>query len=150
MVHLLSVPSSYYVSGVHLKIPLKYLPYTILSRVLGSGLDDWSYWHLLLQSLLITINYSSSQFMPAKTCSIPYWTTRFISSTVTELVLIYESATSSTNDLRITKDEWRTNTHLWINNLSLLYNFGANRIQITISNSSSYYSVLIRCCGNSC
>jgi hypothetical protein len=27
--------------------------------ITGSGLDDWGYWHLLLQSLLITINYST-------------------------------------------------------------------------------------------
>jgi hypothetical protein len=30
--------------------------------IMGSGLDDWIYWHLL-QSLLITISYSSSQLM---------------------------------------------------------------------------------------
>jgi hypothetical protein len=39
------------------------------------------------------------------------WTTSVfsssLSSTVTDLVLIHESLTSSTNDLRITKDEWR-------------------------------------------
>jgi hypothetical protein len=34
---------------------------TPLLIMTGSGLDDWNYWHLLVQSLLITINYSSSQ-----------------------------------------------------------------------------------------
>jgi hypothetical protein len=37
--------------------------------------------------------------------SIPYWPTNVFSSIVTDLVLIHELVTSSTNDVRITKDE---------------------------------------------
>jgi hypothetical protein len=50
---------------------------------------------LLLQLLLITINYNSSQSMTAKTHSTPYWTTSVFSSIVIDLVLIYELVTSS-------------------------------------------------------
>jgi hypothetical protein len=32
--------------------------------ITGSGLDDWIYWRLLLQSLLITINYSAIANLP--------------------------------------------------------------------------------------
>jgi hypothetical protein len=55
-------------------------------------------------TITITLNYN--QWL-SKTRSIPYWTTSVFSSTVTDLVLIYVSVTS-TNDLRITKVEWRT------------------------------------------
>jgi hypothetical protein len=61
---------------------------------------------LLLQLLLITITYNSSQSL-AKTFSIPSWTTRVFSSTVTDLVLIYESVTSSASVVR-----WLT-LHSW-------------------------------------
>jgi hypothetical protein len=84
------------------------IPWLIIT---GSGLDDWIYWHFLFQALLITINYNSSQSM-SKTRSIPYWTSSVFSYAVTDLVLIYESVTSSTNDLRITNTEWRL-TYEW-------------------------------------
>jgi hypothetical protein len=45
--------------------------------------------------------------MTAKTLSIPYWTTSVFSSTVTDLVLIYESVTSSASVVR-----WLT-LHSW-------------------------------------
>jgi hypothetical protein len=52
---LSSVLKSYcHVSGV---------PWRIIT---GPGLDDWIYWHLPLQSLLITITYNSSQSMTAQ------------------------------------------------------------------------------------
>jgi hypothetical protein len=41
--------------------------------LLGSGLDDWIYWHFFT----ITINYDNSQSM---TRSIPCWTTSVFSS----------------------------------------------------------------------
>jgi hypothetical protein len=51
-----------------LKSYLQY-KYCHVSRVLwwivtGSELDDWIYWHLLLQSLLFTINYSATTNPP--------------------------------------------------------------------------------------
>jgi hypothetical protein len=55
---------------------------------------------LLLQLLFITITYNRPQSM-TKPRSIPYWTTSVFSSTVTELVLIYEPVTS-TNDCILT------------------------------------------------
>jgi hypothetical protein len=48
-----------------LAVELKY--YHVLGSVTnntGSGLDDWIYWRLLLQSLLITINYSAIANLP--------------------------------------------------------------------------------------
>jgi hypothetical protein len=90
------------------------VPWLIIT---GSAFDDWIYWRLLLQSLLITITTAHNQWLP-KTRSIPYWTSVF-SSIVTGLVLIYESVTWRTkNDLRI-------NSHLPMNhddwlNLSLV------------------------------
>jgi hypothetical protein len=53
----------------------------------------------LLKFLSITINNNSSQSM-SKTRSIRYWTTSVFSSTVTDLVLIYESVTSSASLVR--------------------------------------------------
>jgi hypothetical protein len=48
-----------------------------------------------------------------KTRSIPYWTTSVFSSTVTDLVLIYESATSSASVVRwLTLHSWALN--YWI------------------------------------
>jgi hypothetical protein len=75
--------------------------------------------------------------MTDNTRSIPFWTTSVFSSIVTDLVLIYESVTSSTNDSRIIKDEWRKKNESRTNYVYLLYNFQANRIEITTSNSSS-------------
>jgi hypothetical protein len=50
-----------------------------------------------------------NQLLSNKTRSIPYWTTNVFSSTVTDLVLIYESLTS---ELRKTNAEWRL-TYEW-------------------------------------
>jgi hypothetical protein len=68
----------------------------VLSRVRGSVTYSNGFWigwldllTLLTQLLLITIAYSRWL------ASIPYWTTSVFSSTVTDLVLIYESVTSS-------------------------------------------------------
>jgi hypothetical protein len=113
-----------------------------------------------LQSLLITINYNGSLLVTA----IPYWTASVFPSTVTDLVLIYKSITSSTNDKwRITYEQLTTAFslhHDWLlfyetmmtassNYMSSLYNSGANRIEITVSNSS-HYCMLICCSRNAC
>jgi hypothetical protein len=45
---------------------------------MGSGLDDWVYWHFFT----ITTDYNSSQWL-SKTRSIPYWATSVFSYTVT-------------------------------------------------------------------
>jgi hypothetical protein len=105
--------------------------------------------------------------MTAKTRSISSWTMSVFSSTVNDLVLIYESAVSSGSVVRwLTLHSW-TLTQLnhelpsgfspgWIttatdsvNYVSSFYNSGTNWIEITMSNSSRYY-VLFRCCGNVC
>jgi hypothetical protein len=39
----------------------------VTSLWLVSGLDDWIYWRLLLQSLIITINYNNSQSVFSRT-----------------------------------------------------------------------------------
>jgi hypothetical protein len=126
----------------------------VLSRVrgpvinnTGSGLDDWIYWHLL-QSILNTINYDSSQSMTAQDSLHSLLDFSII---VTHLILMYESITSPTNDLRTTKDEWWPKNELRMNYVSPLYIFGANRIEITTSNSSSiipYTSVAVETRGN--
>jgi hypothetical protein len=50
-------------------------------------------------SITIILNYNQLQQLTIsllpRTPSIPYWTTSVFSSTVTDLVLIYESVTSS-------------------------------------------------------
>jgi hypothetical protein len=70
------------------------VPWLIIT---DSGLDVWINWHL--QSHLITINYNNStQWLP-KTRSIPCWTRSVFSSIVIDLILIYESVTSSTKNL---------------------------------------------------
>jgi hypothetical protein len=40
------------------------VPWLIIT---GSGLDDWSYWHLLLQSLLVTVSRKNSQSIFSRT-----------------------------------------------------------------------------------
>jgi hypothetical protein len=77
--------------------------------ITGSGLDDWIYWCLLSQSLLITINYKSSQSM-SKTRSLEYDHFLFF------LVFLLQWLTSFwftnhfwfMNKLWITNEEWRT------------------------------------------
>jgi hypothetical protein len=74
---------------------------------------------LLLQLQLIVL--ASNQWV-SKTRPIPHWTTSVFSSTVTDLVLIYESLTSSASVVRwltlhswtlnsLTNDECRTTAH---------------------------------------
>jgi hypothetical protein len=58
---------------------------------MSSGFDDWiNGSSLQLQSIIGAHN----QWLP-KTRSIPYWTTLVFFPTLTDLVLIYESAISS-------------------------------------------------------
>jgi hypothetical protein len=52
--------------------------------ITGSGFDDWIYWVIHLQLLLITITYNSS-YSVTKSRSIPSWTTSIFSSTMTDL-----------------------------------------------------------------
>jgi hypothetical protein len=66
--------------------------------ITSSGLDLLT---LLLQ--LQSIITAHNQWLP-KICSIPSWTTSVFSSTVTDLVLIYESVTSSMNDESLTNE----------------------------------------------
>jgi hypothetical protein len=46
--------------------------------IMGSGLDDWIYWHLLVHSLVITINYNNSQSICSRTLLPGLRTTRSI------------------------------------------------------------------------
>jgi hypothetical protein len=62
---------------------------------------------LQLQSIITAHN----QWLP-KTRSIPHWTTSVFSSTVTDLVLIYESVTSST--ATALNDDCLTNESFWV------------------------------------
>jgi hypothetical protein len=61
---------------------------------------------------LLALLYNYNQWLP-KTRSIPYWTTSVFSSAVTDLVLIYESATSSASVVHwLTLHSWTLN--YWI------------------------------------
>jgi hypothetical protein len=105
---------------------LSYLSLLILS--LMRGLSDeyngfWIGWLdllALLSQIQLTIR-AHYQWLP-KTRFIPYWTTSVFSSTLTDLVLIYESVTSSASVVcwltlhswtlnSLTNDECRTTAH---------------------------------------
>jgi hypothetical protein len=80
--------------------------------ITGLGLDDWIYGRILLQSLLITINdcLRLAPFLTglrAFSSSLP--------STVTDLLLIYESFTSASrmNCERLPLYDWITNHSVW-------------------------------------
>jgi hypothetical protein len=130
----------------------------------------WIGWlDLLTPSIRISLNYNHlttahNRWLP-KTRSIPYWTTSAFCSIVNDLVLIYESVTSSASVVRwLTLHSWTLNPaqllNFWIlfrltdsiNYVSFLYNFGANRIEITTPNGSSTIpclSVAAETCVNS-
>jgi hypothetical protein len=75
--------------------------------ITGSGLDLLTH---LLQ--LQPITTAHNQWLP-KTRSVSYWTTSVFSSTVTDLVLIYESDTSSASVVHwLTLHSWTLN--IWI------------------------------------
>jgi hypothetical protein len=76
----------------------------------GSGKDDWICWHLLLQSLLITINdcLRLAPFCWTATATPLVWLTWFWFTS--HSLLVYECPL--TTHLRITKDEWRTKNQL--------------------------------------
>jgi hypothetical protein len=90
---------------------------SVLSRVRGSVTNNNGFWFglwdllaLLLQSLIKAHN----RWLP-QTRSIPSWTTSVFSSTVTDLVLIYESVTSSASF-----DRW-LKIHSWTLNFWILF-----------------------------
>jgi hypothetical protein len=90
----------------------------VLSRVRGSMTNNNEFWigwlDLLTHSFTITLNYD--RWLP-KARSTPSWTTSVFSSIVTDLVLVYESVTSSASVVR-----WLT-LHSWTLNPTQLLNF---------------------------
>jgi hypothetical protein len=93
----------------------------------------WIGWlDLLTPSFTITLNYNHLIQLTVNDCLrlAPFLTGLRVSSLLLWLTWFW-----FTNHLRTTKDEWRTKNHLRTNHVSPLYNFGANRIEITISNS---------------
>jgi hypothetical protein len=122
---------------------------------------------LLLQLLSIIFTYNSSQSM-TKTRSIPYRTTSVFSSTVTDLVLIYESVTSSASVVRwLILHSWTFNSRMSnlnddrltnelvddssknesINYVSSIYNSGRTK-DTTLSPTFRVLFCFIRCHGN--
>jgi hypothetical protein len=96
-----------------------HVPGVLWRIITGSGLDDWIYWHFYynytqLQSTMTAHN----RWMP-KTCSVPSWTTSIFLSSAADLVLIYESVTSSASVVCwLTLHSWTPNcpcewTHWW-------------------------------------
>jgi hypothetical protein len=111
---------------------------TKMSRVRRSMTNNnglWIGWlDLLTPSYTVTLSYNhkNSQSM-TKTPSIPYWTTSVLSSAVTDLVLIYESVTSSAFVVRwLTLHSWTL--HYWTAFWTLLR---MNRWWINWTNPSS-------------
>jgi hypothetical protein len=82
-----------------------------LSRVRGSVTNNNGFWIGWLDSLALLLQLQSAHNRwLSKTRSIPYWTTSVFSSTVTDLVLIYESVTSSAFVVRwLTLRSWTLN-----------------------------------------
>jgi hypothetical protein len=105
--------------------------------ITGSGLDDWIYWHLLVQSLVMTMNYNNSHSIFSRT--LLSWLPRLAPILVLVLVLrlTYESLT---NLSWLTLHSWTLSSTTGLiqrSHVSSLYNFGKDRIEITTSNSSS-------------
>jgi hypothetical protein len=74
-----------------------------------SGLVDWNYLALLLQSRILTINYRSSQLMTVLRLA-PFLPGIRVSSIVSDLVLIYETVTSSVSVVRwLSLHSWTLN-----------------------------------------
>jgi hypothetical protein len=81
------------------------VPWLIIT---GSGFGWLDLLALLLQLHSVVTAHNQWQ---SKTRSSPYWTMSVFSSAVTDLVLIYESVTSSATVLRwLTLDSWRLNS----------------------------------------
>jgi hypothetical protein len=132
--------------------------------ITGSGLDDWIYRRLLLQSLLIIINYNNSNRWLPKTRSIPSWTTSvyrrdWLGSDL-QIIHFFSFRYPPVNTQQL-------NTHLNSTQLlnCLLHSLPAKSIpnQLRVLplklrdepnrdhlEQLLYYSVFISCCGNVC
>jgi hypothetical protein len=88
----MNMPYTYIHTYIHTYCHVSGVPRLI---IMGSRLEDWMLWHFFT----ITTNYNSSQSM-TKTGSILYWTMSVFSSVVIDLILIYESVTSSASVVR--------------------------------------------------
>jgi hypothetical protein len=104
--------------------------------------------YLQLQSIITAHNQWLS-----KTRSIPYWTTGVFSSTVTDLVLIYESVTSTASTL----DEGCLTTDLFSSARLLISLTMENVYCLTDVTERAYWIVAyqwtaasVHCCGNVC
>jgi hypothetical protein len=93
----------------------------ILSRVRGSVTNSNGFWIGWLDLLALPLQLHSIKTFhnqwQIKTRSIPYWTTSTFSSTLTDLVLIYESVTSLASIVRwLTLNFWiLLRLDVWIN-----------------------------------
>jgi hypothetical protein len=120
--------------------------------ITGSGLDDWIYWRFLLQFLLVTITCNGSPSMTAQDslhflldyeCLLLYCDWLRSDSRISPF--FYEGERrithyfSFTNESRRLTSEFSSDsiTTETINYVFSLYNYGANRIQITTPNGSS-------------
>jgi hypothetical protein len=75
--------------------------------ITGSGLNSWIYWHFFT----VTCNYNSSQSMTAWDSLHSLLDYECLLSCVTDLVLIYESVTSSASVVRcLTLHSWTLNS----------------------------------------
>jgi hypothetical protein len=110
----------YHVSGV---------PWLI---IMGFRLDDWIYWRFYYNySSLQSFIAAHNRWLP-KTRSIPTWTASVFPSTVTDLVLIYESVTSSASVVR-----WLT-LHSWTPNFWILLQLTHDGFSLTNESRINY------------
>jgi hypothetical protein len=98
---------------------------------MGSGFDDWIYWHFFT----ITVNYDSSQSMTVYDSLSSLLNYQCLPFCVTDLVLICESAISSASVVRwLTRHSWTlelsncllkslTNEQICIHEWTLCYHF---------------------------
>jgi hypothetical protein len=86
-----------------------------VTNITSSGLDGWIYWHCYYNYIELQSIITAHNRWLSKTRSIPSWTTSVFSSTVTDLVPIYESVTSSASVVR-----WLT-LHSWTLNFGILF-----------------------------
>jgi hypothetical protein len=115
--------------------------------ITGSELDDWIYWHLHLHSLLITVNYNSSQPMAAQDSLHPsldyecllfycYWLDSHLRI---GHVFSFCCLLVITPRLNTQHNYWTLNSLMnWMHSyMSPFYNFVEDQKQVTTSNYSS-------------
>jgi hypothetical protein len=107
---------------------------------MGSGLDDWIYWHFFTN----TINYDSSQSM-TRTRSIPCWTTSVFFSTLTN-----DERRIAAHTLNCLERYLSDESLSFITSRRLEYRSPSQTVPLLFSRCHGNVFVNIRCHGNLC